>query len=81
MSKTFGFCIRTRLAARAELLDNAPPVRPPRKPRNWLSSSSIIKTHVRGLLLLVGEEGVEPSRPKGHRILSPARLPVPPLAR
>ncbi len=29
---------------------------------------------------MVGEEGVEPSRPKGHRILSPARLPVPPLA-
>ena len=30
---------------------------------------------------LVPEKGVEPSRPCGHRILSPARLPVPPLRR
>ena len=29
---------------------------------------------------LVGEEGLEPSRPEGHKILSLARLPVPPLA-
>ena len=29
---------------------------------------------------MVGEEGVEPSRAKAHRILSPARIPVPPLA-
>ena len=29
--------------------------------------------------ILVPENGVEPSRPCGHRILSPARLPVPPL--
>jgi hypothetical protein len=28
---------------------------------------------------VVPENGVEPSRPCGHRILSPARLPVPPL--
>src|SRR5712691_9836334 len=28
---------------------------------------------------LVRKEGVEPPRPCGHRILSPARLPVPPL--
>src|SRR4030088_1117372 len=28
---------------------------------------------------LVPENGVEPSRPCGHWILSPARLPVPPL--
>ena len=28
---------------------------------------------------LVPEAGVEPARPKGHGILSPARLPVPPL--
>jgi hypothetical protein len=27
------------------------------------------------------KEGVEPTRPFGHRILSPARLPVPPLPR
>src|SRR5919197_463673 len=25
--------------------------------------------------------GIEPTRPEGHRILSPARLPVPPLRR
>ena len=30
---------------------------------------------------LVPEKGIEPSRPRGHRILSPARLPVPPLRR
>ena len=27
----------------------------------------------------VPEEGLEPSRPKGHWILNPARLPIPPL--
>ena len=32
-------------------------------------------------LEMVGEEGLEPSRPGGHKILSLARLPVPPLAR
>jgi site-specific DNA recombinase len=31
--------------------------------------------------LLVREEGLEPSRPCGHRNLNPARLPIPPLAR
>lgn len=30
--------------------------------------------------LVVREAGVEPASPFGHRILSPARLPVPPLA-
>ncbi len=29
--------------------------------------------------VMVPEEGVEPTRPCGHRILSPARLPVPPF--
>ena len=29
----------------------------------------------------MGEEGLEPSRPEGHTIMSLARLPVPPLAR
>src|SRR2546425_11930651 len=28
--------------------------------------------------MMVPGEGVEPSRPCGHRILSPARLPIPP---
>ncbi len=28
---------------------------------------------------LVAEVGLEPTRPCGHRILSPARLPIPPL--
>ena len=32
-------------------------------------------------ICLVGEEGLEPSRPCGHKILSLARLPVPPFAR
>jgi hypothetical protein len=31
--------------------------------------------------IMVPEEGVEPTRPCGHRILSPARLPVPPHQR
>ncbi len=30
---------------------------------------------------MVGEEGLEPSHPGGHQILSLARLPIPPLAR
>ncbi len=30
---------------------------------------------------VVREEGLEPSRPEGHRHLKPARLPIPPLAR
>ena len=30
---------------------------------------------------MVGEGGVEPPRPFGHRNLNPARLPIPPLAR
>lgn len=29
-------------------------------------------------ITMVQVEGIEPSRPFGHRILSPARLPVPP---
>ena len=29
---------------------------------------------------MVGEEGLEPSRTKVHKILSLARLPIPPLA-
>ena len=33
----------------------------------------------RGYRRMVLEEGIEPTRPCGHRILSPARLPVPPL--
>ena len=28
----------------------------------------------------MGEEGLEPSRPAGHNILSVARMPIPPLA-
>ena len=28
---------------------------------------------------MVPEEGLEPSRPNGQRILSPLRLPIPPL--
>lgn len=29
---------------------------------------------------MVGGEGLEPSRPKGHKILSLARMPIPPPA-
>jgi hypothetical protein len=31
------------------------------------------------LLYVVGEEGLEPSRANAHKILSLARLPIPPL--
>jgi hypothetical protein len=31
--------------------------------------------------LVVGEAGLEPAHPFGHRNLNPARLPIPPLAR
>ena len=34
-----------------------------------------------GYLRLVPKVGIEPTRPCGHWILSPARLPVPPLRR
>src|SRR4030095_13123206 len=30
---------------------------------------------------MVRKEGLEPTRPFGHRLLRPARLPVPPLSR
>src|SRR5215472_2030906 len=36
---------------------------------------------LRRLIVLVPEKGIEPSRPCGHRILSPTRLPLPPLRR
>src|SRR5438552_13837219 len=32
-------------------------------------------------LVVVGEGGLEPPHPFGHRNLNPARLPIPPLAR
>ena len=38
-----------------------------------------LKSPVFMRVIRVPEEGVEPTRPCGHRILSPARLPVPPL--
>ena len=31
--------------------------------------------------IVVPKEGIEPSHPRGYRILSPARLPIPPLRR
>ncbi len=70
-----------RLAARwshhSPLPDGAvtspsPRRRPPR------SSRRKVKRHMSGG---VGEGGVEPPRPFGHRNLNPARLPIPPLAR
>ena len=37
---------------------------------------------IKGLIShLVLEAGLEPARPEGHRILSPACLPIPPLER
>ena len=31
------------------------------------------------VFFMVPKEGIEPTRPEGHWILNPARLPVPPL--
>lgn len=39
-----------------------------------------IKTAKMTVLMLVGEEGLEPSRSLDQRILSPPRIPIPPLA-
>ena len=52
-------------------------------PRVLRPSRSIIKITEAGasVILMVGEKGLEPLRPEGHKILSLARLPVPPLAR
>src|SRR3954454_10123793 len=30
-------------------------------------------------MVVMPKVGIEPTRPEGHRILSPARLPIPPL--
>gem|GEM_PF-4543371 len=38
------------------------------------------KTPLKGVFVVVGGEGVEPSWPCDRRILSPVRLPIPPLA-
>jgi hypothetical protein len=40
---------------------------------------SPIPSVIRAFEIVVRKEGVEPPRPHGHRILSPARLPIPPL--
>ena len=52
---------------------------------NGTSSSGGGEHGVRGgcfvVVVVVGEGGLEPPRPFGHRNLNPARLPIPPLAR
>ena len=40
---------------------------------------SLKKTKSFSILQSVPEAGVEPARPYGQRILSPLRLPIPPL--
>ncbi len=35
---------------------------------------------LRKIIILVGEEGLEPSRSNDHQILSLTRIPIPPLA-
>src|SRR5205823_12951521 len=39
------------------------------------------KAGIIGCRRVVPKVGIEPTRPFGHRILSPARLPIPPLRR
>ncbi len=45
-----------------------------------LDAVDIQRAHLMRYLDLVGEGGLEPPRPYGHRNLNPARLPIPPLA-
>ena len=40
-----------------------------------------VPAEIRRPCLFVGEGGLEPPHPFGHRNLNPARLPIPPLAR
>ena len=49
----------------------------------WRKAQSRFAIGRRGIFsgTLVGTEGLEPSRPRGQRILSPLRLPVPPRPR
>ena len=47
-----------------------------RRRRRYVRTRRVVRFH-----LLVGEGGLEPPRPCGHRHLKPARLPIPPLAR
>ena len=49
------------------------------KARIPLEGTTSAKQKPRDAGLLVPEVGVEPTRPEGHGILSPARLPIPPL--
>lgn len=69
-----------RLGLRATTADSTRSA--PREPRNpdpegpGVRASGMSRDITR-----VREEGLEPSRPCGHRNLNPARLPIPPLAR
>ena len=51
-------------------------------PRNYIEAKMACRTEIcKPLTLQVPEVGIEPTRGCPHGILSPARLPVPPLRR
>ena len=45
---------------------------------SWLNKKKSFKNEMFLKLFSIPAAGIEPARPRGHRILSPARLPVPP---
>jgi hypothetical protein len=47
---------------------------------DWQAAYATLRSTNEGMTL-VGEGGLEPPHPFGHRNLNPARLPIPPLAR
>ena len=49
------------------------------RPRGGCGSPSVAHAKFAGERRMVPEVGIEPTRPCGHGILSPARLPVSPL--
>src|SRR5680860_10399 len=53
----------------------------PRGPDRRSAAPTVPRRLAEGLEGGVGEGGLEPPRPCGHRHLKPARLPIPPLAR
>src|SRR5205823_2390498 len=70
------FCIATKLSRRRAARGAKREYRGRGEERQRNRSSQSDKPIDRNL---VRKGGVEPPRPCGHRILSPARLPIPPL--
>ena len=70
---------RTRSAATAARRSTSPAARRSRRRRPNVALAEASYLHVARNGRSMPKVGIEPTRPEGHRILSPARLPVPPL--